>query len=103
MEHTRLDRSTRVLMQPRSHYVPRARNMKSWWPRDAFVTGALREGGTTMKLFDIAVGVIMGGVLGFVMAQFFDLLPAIIIGVIMGGSIAFGYSAMSTKKEHCDD
>lgn len=54
-----------------------------------------------MKLYDIAVGIILGGVLGFVMAQFFDLLPAIIIGVVMGGSIAFGSTVMSTEKEHC--
>ncbi len=53
-----------------------------------------------MKLFHIAVGIIFAGVLGFVMAQFVDLLPAIIIGVIMGGSIALGSSVMSTKKEH---
>lgn len=56
-----------------------------------------------MKLFDLGVGIIFGGVLGFVMAQSVDLLPAIIIGVIMGGSIAFGSRAMSTQKEHCGD
>ncbi len=56
-----------------------------------------------MKLYDIGVGIIMGGVLAYVMAQFFDLLPAIIIGVIMGGSIAFGSTVMSTKEEHCGD
>ena len=61
------------------------------------------KGGIIIKLFDIAVGIIVGGVIGFVMAQFLDLLPAIIIGVIMGGSIAFGYRAMSTEKEHCGD
>lgn len=70
---------------------------------DPFVTETLRKGRINIKLFNIAMGIIMGVVLGFVMAQFFDLLPAIIIGVIMGGSIAFGSSAMSTQKGHCGD
>ena len=56
-----------------------------------------------MKLFGIAVGLLMGGGVGLVMAQSVDLLPALIIGAIMGGSTAFGSSTISTKKEHCTD
>ncbi len=66
-------------------------------------TETLRKGRVTMKLYDIGVGIIMGGVVGFVMAQSVDLPYAIIIGVIMGGSIAFGSTVMSTEEEHCGD
>lgn len=52
-----------------------------------------------MRLYDVFIGGIIGTILGIILAQSFDLIPAIAAGVIMGVSIAFGSSTRSNQTD----
>ncbi|NUL46161.1 hypothetical protein F7P69_13295 [Cellulosimicrobium funkei] len=52
-----------------------------------------------MKLKDIMIGGALGIVSGVVLAQFMDLIPAVVVGVIAGVSVAFASRTTTSSSE----
>ena len=52
-----------------------------------------------VKLHDILIGGSVGTVLGIVLAQSFDPIPAAVTGIIMGFSVAYSSSTMAKQAD----